>query len=102
MNTKRLQQAVDILKKRYKHEIQNDSDWFYYLTNYTVNIHDNEGEDVFTVVVYPLDKATGQTDFNNWIYLEPFDKNFELTYEPNLLFHLLRNYNHKSKIREYS
>jgi len=82
MNIKRLIQAVDILKERYKHEIHNDGDWFYYLANYTVNIHDRDGtSDVLTVVVYPLDKTTGQTDFDNWIYLEPFNKQFELTYE---------------------
>lgn len=76
MRIKRLQQAVDILRKRYKHEIHNDGDWWYFLRDYSVNIHDNEGEDVFVVNVYPYDRDTGITDYSVQIDLEPFNKQF--------------------------
>jgi hypothetical protein len=81
MNTKRLQQAVDILKERYKHEIHNEGDWWHFLQNYAVNIHDNEGEDAYVINVYPYDRDTGITDYSVQIDLEPFNKQFELAYE---------------------
>jgi len=82
MRIERLQQAVDILRERYKHEIHNDGDWWYFLQNYAVNIHDNEGTNVFVTNLYPYDRDTGMTDYSVQIDLEPFNKQFELAYEP--------------------
>jgi hypothetical protein len=81
MNKKRLQTAVDILKERYKHEIHNTGDWFYFLRDYTINIHDNEGSNTFVTVVYPVDKSTSKTDYCNQINLASFPKEFQLAME---------------------
>jgi len=81
MNIKRLQQAVDIIKDRCKHDLYADGDIWYFLNNYSVNIHDNEGKDVFVVNVYPYDRDTGITDYSVQIDLEPFNKQFELIFE---------------------
>ena len=64
-----LSHTIKKIIEAHKLEIVEDRDFFYKLEKYELNIHDYLEEGFFSVVLYPIDKNTGITNFSKWITL---------------------------------
>lgn len=65
------------LAKEYGKEIANEGDWFYYCSDYVINIHDYNEDGVFSAVAHPV-KDNGNFDYSKIIAINTFTEE-ELT-----------------------